>query len=42
MLSVIWPKDDKKASSVAMLVKVRLISFGLVMGVAFLLMARRS
>ncbi|WP_053572278.1 YihY/virulence factor BrkB family protein [Caballeronia cordobensis] len=36
-LSLIWPKDDKKASSVAMLVKVRLISFGLVMGVAFLL-----
>jgi membrane protein len=36
-LSIIWPKGAKKESGVAMLVKVRLISFGLVMGVAFLL-----
>ncbi|MDR5763184.1 YihY/virulence factor BrkB family protein [Caballeronia sp. LZ035] len=36
-LSVIWPKDAEQKSGVAMLVKVRLISFGLVMGVAFLL-----
>jgi membrane protein len=36
-LSVIWPKKGKQESGVATLVKVRLISFGLVMGVAFLL-----
>ncbi|SAL88469.1 putative ribonuclease BN [Caballeronia arvi] len=36
-LSIIWPKRGKEASGVATLVKVRLISFGLVMGVAFLL-----
>jgi membrane protein len=36
-LSIIWPAVDKPKSSVTTLVKVRLISFGLVMGVAFLL-----
>ncbi|SAL88372.1 putative ribonuclease BN [Caballeronia arvi] len=36
-LSVIWPKDADQKSGVATLVKVRLISFSLVMGVAFLL-----
>nr|WP_236572575.1 YihY/virulence factor BrkB family protein [Burkholderia sp. 8Y] len=36
-LSVVWPAEDKAKSGVATLVKVRLISFGLVMGVAFLL-----
>ncbi|WP_250536697.1 YihY/virulence factor BrkB family protein [Caballeronia sp. AZ10_KS36] len=36
-LSVVWPAEDKEKSGVATLVKVRLISFGLVMGVAFLL-----
>jgi membrane protein len=36
-LSIIWPKSDERASGVATLVRVRLISFGLVMGVAFLL-----
>ncbi|MDR5835927.1 YihY/virulence factor BrkB family protein [Caballeronia sp. LZ034LL] len=36
-LSVIWPKGSEQQSGVATLVKVRLISFGLVMGVAFLL-----
>jgi len=36
-LSVVWPAEDKPKSGVATLVKVRLISFGLVMGVAFLL-----
>nr|WP_244818450.1 YihY/virulence factor BrkB family protein [Caballeronia sp. Lep1P3] len=36
-LSVIWPKDKEAKSGVATMVKVRLISFSLVMGVAFLL-----
>ncbi|MCE4547565.1 MULTISPECIES: YihY/virulence factor BrkB family protein [unclassified Caballeronia] len=36
-LSIIWPKSGREKSGVATLVKVRLISFGLVMGVAFLL-----
>ncbi|MDR5822375.1 YihY/virulence factor BrkB family protein [Caballeronia sp. LZ043] len=36
-LSIIWPSEDKAKSGVTTLVKVRLISFGLVMGVAFLL-----
>ncbi|WP_404980236.1 MULTISPECIES: YihY/virulence factor BrkB family protein [unclassified Caballeronia] len=36
-LSIIWPADNKEKSGVATMVKVRLISFGLVMGVAFLL-----
>ena len=36
-LSIIWPAEKKEKSGVATLVKVRLISFGLVMGVAFLL-----
>ncbi|MDR5763423.1 YihY/virulence factor BrkB family protein [Caballeronia sp. LZ035] len=36
-LSVIWPKGGEPQSGVATLVKMRLISFGLVMGVAFLL-----
>jgi membrane protein len=36
-LSVIWPAEKKPKSGVTTLVKVRLISFGLVMGVAFLL-----
>ncbi|CAL8481549.1 YihY/virulence factor BrkB family protein [Caballeronia sp. S22] len=36
-LSIIWPSEDKSKSGVTTLVKVRLISFGLVMGVAFLL-----
>jgi membrane protein len=36
-LSVIWPADSsERVSSVVALVKVRLISFGLVLGVAFL------
>lgn len=36
-LSVVWPPvDDSRFSSVVALVKVRLISFGLVLGVAFL------
>lgn len=38
-LSVIWPATAKRASSVFGLVRVRLISFGLVLGVAFLLIA---
>ena len=33
--SIIWPKGGQEASGVATLVKVRLISFGLVMGVAY-------
>jgi membrane protein len=36
-LSIIWPTPNERKSGVATLVKVRLISFGLVMGVAFLL-----
>ncbi|SAL01970.1 putative ribonuclease BN [Caballeronia pedi] len=36
-LSVIWPADDKPKSGVGTLVRVRLISLSLVMGVAFLL-----
>lgn len=36
-LSVIWPATETRASSVLGLVRVRLISFGLVLGVAFLL-----
>jgi membrane protein len=36
-LSIIWPAGDQPKSTVTTLVKVRLISFGLVMGVAFLL-----
>lgn len=36
-LSVIWPATDSRWSSVLGLVRVRLISFGLVLGVAFLL-----
>ncbi|AET94868.1 ribonuclease BN (plasmid) [Burkholderia sp. YI23] len=36
-LSIIWPTPNARKSGVATLVKVRLISFGLVMGVAFLL-----
>ncbi|AOJ71117.1 MULTISPECIES: YihY/virulence factor BrkB family protein [Burkholderia] len=36
-LSVIWPATGTRASSVLGLVRVRLISFGLVLGVAFLL-----
>ncbi len=36
-LSIIWPATEKRASSVLGLVRVRLISFGLVLGVAFLL-----
>jgi membrane protein len=36
-LSIVWPADaSQRASSVMALVKVRLISFGLVLGVAFL------
>ncbi|GJH12806.1 YihY/virulence factor BrkB family protein [Caballeronia novacaledonica] len=36
-LSIIWPTPNERKSGVATLVKVRLVSFGLVMGVAFLL-----
>jgi membrane protein len=36
-LSIIWPSTGTRASTVVALVKVRLISFGLVLGVAFLL-----
>ncbi|WP_322013673.1 YihY/virulence factor BrkB family protein [Paraburkholderia sp. J12] len=36
-LNVVWPPDGKRASSVFALVRVRLISFSLVLGVAFLL-----
>ncbi|TKC87827.1 YihY family inner membrane protein [Trinickia terrae] len=36
-LSIIWPHTGSRPSTVVALVKVRLISFGLVLGVAFLL-----
>ncbi|WP_322061353.1 YihY/virulence factor BrkB family protein [Paraburkholderia sp. J63] len=36
-LNIVWPPDGPRASSVFALVRVRLISFGLVLGVAFLL-----
>jgi membrane protein len=36
-LSIVWPATDRRLSSVIALVRVRLISFGLVLGVAFLL-----
>jgi membrane protein len=36
-LSIIWPATGLRTSTVVALVKVRLISFGLVLGVAFLL-----
>lgn len=36
-LNVVWPLSGPRASSVYALVRVRLISFGLVLGVAFLL-----
>ncbi len=36
-LNMVWPPDGPRASSVIALVRVRLISFGLVLGVAFLL-----
>ena len=36
-LSIIWPAEAETKLGVAALVKVRLVSFGLVMGVAFLL-----
>ncbi|MEX3932039.1 YhjD/YihY/BrkB family envelope integrity protein [Paraburkholderia phymatum] len=36
-LDVVWPSEAPRASSVMALVRVRLISFGLVLGVAFLL-----
>ncbi|MFT4070259.1 YihY/virulence factor BrkB family protein, partial [Paraburkholderia sp.] len=36
-LNIVWPYTGKRASSVLALVRVRLISFGLVLGVAFLL-----
>jgi membrane protein len=36
-LNIVWPPDCPRASSVMALVRVRLISFGLVLGVAFLL-----
>ncbi|WP_321956058.1 YihY/virulence factor BrkB family protein [Paraburkholderia bannensis] len=36
-LNMVWPLDGPRASSVIALVRVRLISFGLVLGVAFLL-----
>ncbi|WP_409014302.1 YihY/virulence factor BrkB family protein [Caballeronia sp. LZ002] len=36
-LSIIWPAKERPKSGVTTLLKVRLISFGLVMGVAFLL-----
>ncbi|MGV2289787.1 YhjD/YihY/BrkB family envelope integrity protein [Trinickia sp. YCB016] len=36
-LSIIWPATGSRTSTVVALVKVRLISFGLVLGVAFLL-----
>jgi len=36
-LDVVWPSKAPRASSVMALVRVRLISFGLVLGVAFLL-----
>jgi membrane protein len=36
-LNIVWPPDGPRASSVMALVRVRLISFSLVLGVAFLL-----
>ncbi|WP_233834405.1 YihY/virulence factor BrkB family protein [Paraburkholderia sp. ZP32-5] len=36
-LNIVWPYSGPRASSVLALVRVRLISFGLVLGVAFLL-----
>jgi membrane protein len=36
-LNLVWPLSDQQKSSVFALVRVRLISFGLVLGVAFLL-----
>ncbi|MBB3260498.1 membrane protein [Paraburkholderia bannensis] len=36
-LNIVWPLDGPRTSSVIALVRVRLISFGLVLGVAFLL-----
>ena len=36
-LNIVWPPDGTRTSSVLALVRVRLISFGLVLGVAFLL-----
>jgi membrane protein len=36
-LNIVWPPDGTRASSVFALVRVRLISFSLVLGVAFLL-----
>ncbi|MBV8261390.1 MAG: YihY/virulence factor BrkB family protein, partial [Paraburkholderia sp.] len=36
-LNIVWPPDGARTSSVMALVRVRLISFGLVLGVAFLL-----
>ncbi|MBN3856628.1 YihY/virulence factor BrkB family protein [Paraburkholderia sp. Ac-20340] len=36
-LNMVWPPDGPRTSSVIALVRVRLISFGLVLGVAFLL-----
>lgn len=36
-LNVVWPPEVKRASSVLALVRVRLVSFSLVLGVAFLL-----
>ncbi len=36
-LNIVWPSTRPRTSSVLALVKVRLISFGLVLGVAFLL-----
>ncbi|SIT41836.1 Ribonuclease BN [Paraburkholderia piptadeniae] len=36
-LNVVWPSETPRASSVMALVRVRLTSFGLVLGVAFLL-----
>ena len=36
-LNIVWPYSGPRASSVMALVRVRLISFGLVLGVAFLL-----
>ncbi|MEM5329649.1 YihY/virulence factor BrkB family protein [Paraburkholderia sp. JHI2823] len=36
-LNIVWPPDAARTSSVMALVRVRLVSFGLVLGVAFLL-----
>ncbi|WP_338019269.1 YihY/virulence factor BrkB family protein [Paraburkholderia tagetis] len=36
-LDIVWPPEGQRSSSVLALVRVRLISFGLVLGVAFLL-----